>query len=168
MSQRVVDMVARKFKKRFEIEFGAIQTDNTPLTENAFTNYREVKTYIKQLSKRLETRGLTKLQTSYLVHNYGKQSDFIIETFDQLQDHSPMDAMTMAELEFCLQHEMVLTPIDFYMRRTGRVFFDIQSVFQTKERVLERFSNYFDWNSETRKKHRENLENCLAESTNFV
>ncbi len=166
MSQRVVDMVARKFKKRFDIEFGEICTEKTALTDQSFANYKEVKSYIKLITKQIEPLGLGKKQASYLVHNYGKQSDTILGYYNQ--NNPPSVALILAELEFCLQQEMVLTPIDFFMRRTGRVFFDINSVRETKEQILDYFSNYFDWSSTTRKTQEEALETCLVESTNFV
>lgn len=168
MSQRVVDMVARKFKKRFDIEFGEIQTDKTPLTEEAFTNYKKVKTYIKQLTKQMEARGLTKMQASYLVHNYGKQSDSILAYVDLHEDSSSTEALILAELEFCLRQEMVLTPLDFYLRRTGRVFFDIRSVHETKDAVIDKLTAYFAWSPERRKLQAEALESCLQGSTHFV
>ena len=168
MSQRVVDMVARKFKKRFDIEFGEIRTDKTPLTEKAFANYKEVKTYSKQLTKQVENLGLSKAQVSYLVHNYGKQTDVILANVDLQQGSSSTEALILAELEFCLQQEMVLTPLDFYLRRTGRVFFDIKSVHETKEAVLDTFTTYFTWSPERRKLQAEALEACLHGSTQFV
>ena len=168
MSQRVVDMVARKFKKRFDIEFGEILTDKTALTEKAFKNYKEVTSYIKELTSRIKGLGLTKMQASYLVHNYGNQSDTILEYFEQQTDKSPSDALILAELEFCLNHEMVVSPIDFYMRRTGRVFFDINSVYETKELIMNRMANYYDWDSETKKSYEDSLVACLSESTQFI
>lgn len=167
MSQRVVDMVARKLKKRFELEFDEISTEKMPLTQDPFKNYKEVKDYIKQLTAGVNARTLSKVQATYLVHNYGRQTDRILDYFEQFENESASLGLILAELEFCLKYEMVLTPIDFYMRRTGRVFFDIHSVQQTKVEVIKRFADYFNWNIETRKLHEQQLDACLVGVTAF-
>ena len=78
MAERVVDMVARKLKKRFEQEFEETTTDAIILIGSSFKDYNSVKKYIDAISKKVIDLGLTKDVATYLVHNYGKQTNEIL------------------------------------------------------------------------------------------
>ena len=136
MAQRVVDMVARKLKKRFEQEFDETTTDKVALTKNPFKHYKQVKSYISSITKKIESYGLSEVDAIYLVHNYGKQTDIILESFQHLTDKETPLRLAKAELKYCLNYEMVCTPLDFFMRRTGRLFFDKTSVESLKDGII--------------------------------
>jgi glycerol kinase len=54
-------------------------------------------------------------------------------------------ALLLAELWFCFHHEMIVTLSDFFLRRTGRLNFDIHSVLKWKEQVADEFGHYAGW-----------------------
>lgn len=169
MAERIVDIVAKKMKRRFENEFEPIQTEDIILAGGPFQNYKSVKLYTKQVSKRIKTDGLTKQDASYLVHNYGKQTDIILDKFDELTSVENVEQRLLkAEIWFTIQHEMTCTPTDFFMRRTGRLFFDKPSVDLLKGFAIKEFKNYFNWNDATTQKQEEELNNKIALATNFA
>ncbi len=168
MAERVVDMVSRKLKKRFEQEFDDVKTDKIPLSEQPFKNYDEVKTYTGKVTKRIEAFGLTQDDAKYLVHNYGKQTDKILEGLKDIKDDSAVKQLVMAELNFCLAYEMVCTPLDFFTRRTGRLFFNIKSIEDTKNIVLNKFATHFEWNEEMKSKELNMLNEAIEDSTSFL
>jgi glycerol-3-phosphate dehydrogenase len=53
------------------------------------------------------------------------------------------------------------------MRRTGRLFFDANSIGLHKKLVLTEFQNYFAWDDKTVKKHQKELEEQLKTATTF-
>ena len=87
--------------------------------------------------------------------------------FDALSDENQQEKMIKAEVWFTIENEMVCTPTDFFMRRTGKLFFDIQSVYQYKDLVLQEFKNHFNWDSKTTKKHLQELEEKIKLATTF-
>ncbi len=167
MAERIVNMVARKLKKRFEEEFDDVSTQKIPLTEHLFKNYKEVKAYVKAVTKRIAPLGLSQVDAGYLVHNYGKQTDTILKNLENTTTNDIEIALIEAELAFCLQHEMVCTPLDFFLRRTGRLFFDIQSIEKAKEAVLTAFTTHLKWDAKTKKNYLNELEEAIAGSTRF-
>jgi len=62
---------------------------------------------------------------------------------------------------------MTCTPTDFFMRRTGRLFFDKPSVDSYKSLVSEIFASAFNWDEKTTKKHLQELEDKLKMATTF-
>ncbi|WP_422089813.1 glycerol-3-phosphate dehydrogenase/oxidase [Tenacibaculum ovolyticum] len=157
MAERIVDLVAKKMIRRFDVEFDPIQTEDIILAGGPFQNYKSVDLYINQVYKNLKNLGFTKTDAAYLVHNYGKQTDIVLDKFDELKEKDIELRLLKAEIWFTIQHEMTCTPTDFFMRRTGRLFFDKPSVDTYKTEVLKEFINYFNWSKEIAIKHEEEL-----------
>lgn len=167
MAERIVDIVAKKMTRRFEKEFEPIQTEDLILSGGPFLNYKSVKIYTNQVYKRIKSFGLTEKDASYLVHNYGKQTDIILDKFDELTEENYEKQLLKAEVWFTIQHEMTCTPTDFFMRRTGRLFFDKPSVDNYKQFVLDEFIKHFEWNSKTSSNHLQELEDKMALAIGF-
>lgn len=167
MSERIVDLVAKKYKKRYDTSFDPIQTEDLILTGGPFLNSKAVKIYIKQIFKLIQPFGFTKKEAEYLVYNYGKQTDIVLDKFDEVIDEKPQTRLLKAEVWFTIQHEMTCNPTDFFMRRTGRLFFDKPSVDAYKELVLEEFATYFEWDEKTIKKEKDELASKLDLASNF-
>ncbi|EAQ42786.1 glycerol-3-phosphate dehydrogenase/oxidase [Polaribacter sp. MED152] len=167
MAERIVDLIDKKYKRRFEKSFDEIKTKNLILKGGDFKNYDEVKSYSDAIYNRIAEVDFNQKDAEYLVHNYGKQTDLILKKFDELSDEDQQAKMIKAEVWFSINHEMACTPTDFFMRRTGRLFFDPKSVTKYKEYVLELFTSHFSWDVDTAKKHKKELEHHVKMATTF-
>ncbi len=167
MAERIVDLVAKKYKRRFEKEFDEIKTKDLILTGGTFKSYDEVKSYTDAIYNRINEVDFTQKDAEYLVHNYGKQTDIILKKFDELSDENQQEKMLKAEIWFTIHYEMACSPTDFFMRRTGRLFFDAKSVSTYKNLVLKEFKNYFSWNDELSNKIKTQLEKQLKSVQTF-
>jgi glycerol-3-phosphate dehydrogenase len=120
MAERVVDMVVEEnFQDR---GLKACYTQQIPITENPFKDYQEVKRYNEEITSQLRSCQLDSF-APYLVANYGKQADEILRIASMIGNITD-ESLFQAELEFCLQHEMVVRPEDFLNRRTGMEYFN--------------------------------------------
>ena len=106
--------------------------------------------------KWVQKYGFNEYIAFYLVSNYGKQSDTILSFFDGFNDKDIHQRFVKAECEFCIQQEMVFNLRDFFIRRTGRLYFDIDSVRTFKEVIADHMKAKFKW-SEKRKEEELNL-----------
>jgi glycerol-3-phosphate dehydrogenase len=167
MAERVVNLVSKKFERRFEIKFKEIKTEEIILSGGEFANFSEVRSYIDAIHNRIAEVDFNEKDAEYLIYNYGKQTDVILQKFDDLMEEDQAKKMIKAEVWFCIENEMACTPTDFFMRRTGRLFFDPNSVALYKEFVLTEFKNYFSWNQETTEKHQKELEEKLIATVTF-
>lgn len=167
MAERIVDIAAKKMKRRFEVEFDSIQTEEIVLAGGPFQNYKSVKLYINQIYKRIKSFGFTEKDASYLVHNYGKQTEVILDKFDELNEENLQERLLKAEVWFTIKHEMTCTPTDFFMRRTGRLFFDKPSVDLYKNFVIQEFTERFKWDKNTALKHQQELDKKIDLAVNF-
>ena len=167
MAERIVDLVAKKYQHRFDKEFDEIKTKEITLSGGTFKNYQEVQSYTDAIYNRIAEVDFNQKDAEYLVHNYGKQTDIILQKFDDLMHDNMQEKMIKAEVWFTVNHEMTCSPTDFFMRRTGRLFFDTHSVFLFKKFVLNEFKNIFSWDDETASNYAEELEKYLKTATTF-
>ena len=167
MAERIIDLVAKKYNRRFEKEFDDIKTEEIVLSGGTFKNFSEVKSYTDAIYNRIAEVDFSQKDAEYLVYNYGKQTDIILKKFDELPDENQQEKMIKAELWFTINYEMVCTPTDFFMRRTGRLFFDAQSIFLYKTLIINEFKSSFNWSEEITEKHIKELEAKIKLAVNF-
>ncbi|MEM9859188.1 MAG: glycerol-3-phosphate dehydrogenase/oxidase [Bacteroidota bacterium] len=157
MAERIVDIVAKKHVDNYpDADISSCTTDKIPLTGGVFSGAKEVKVFKSSLVKRVQQYGFNEYIAFYLVSNYGKQSDTILSIFDGLNDKDIHQRFVKAECEFCIQQEMVFNLRDFFIRRTGRLYFDIDSVRTLKKVIADHMKAKFKW-SEKRKEEELNL-----------
>ncbi|WP_445748195.1 glycerol-3-phosphate dehydrogenase/oxidase [Polaribacter sp.] len=168
MAERIVDLVSKKYEKRFGQKFDEIKTEKIVLSGGTFKNYSEVKSYTDAIYNRINEVDFTQKDAEYLVHNYGKQTDIILKKFDEFTDENQEEKLIKAEVWFAIHYEMACNPTDFFMRRTGRLFFDKPSVDIYKMYVLQLFKEYFNWDEKTANFHQNELEHQLKMANEFL
>jgi glycerol-3-phosphate dehydrogenase len=139
MAERVVSLVIKKhFASR---QLKKCITDKVKLTPSSFRNFKTAKVYQTTLMKQLQGMGLEASLAPYLVHNYGRQADEIIKQFKTRSEKDRDTALVLAEFDFAIRNEMVMTPSDFFIRRTGMLYFNIDRLDKHKAIVCENFKN---------------------------
>jgi len=168
MAERVVNRIAKKMEEEHNAELRECDTENTPLCGNVdFKKFKHVKKYITEVFERIKPDGFTEHDAWFLVTNYGKQTETILETFASLKDKDMYVRMAKAELRFGIDYEMVQNPMDFFIRRTGRLYFDIDSVRNLMEPILEEFKSIFKVDEKQISEWRENLLAQIDTHSNF-
>lgn len=164
MAERVVDIVLKKMPN---IKFTPCKTKNTKLALDPFVNYNSVNKYIEELYKVMNPLGYRKHDAWYLTTTYGKDAKLILDRLQEDKNPNRDEGLIDAELWYNLMYESVATPVDFFARRTGRIYFDVESVKNHMERVAEEIQSTFSWNSETLSDIHEELEDMLEDATIF-
>ncbi len=161
MAERVVDMVIERNFKSGNLKPCA--TARTQLVGGTFKNAKEVERYRDVVTEALRPYNLEHHAIS-LVHTYGRQCDTIVVKLKALQDDNPEVRLGRAELWFTLKEELVQTPLDFFNRRTGMLYFDTQRMQILMEPILQDFKTYFNWPEERVVVERLNLEEAIAQA----
>ena len=168
MAERVVNQLGRKMNEASGRELPDCKTAAIPLCGSDFKKYKQVKQYIDEVFSRIEKQGFTPYDAWYLVTNYGKQTEYILENYEQIEGKDPETRMALAELDFGITYECVLTPLDFFIRRTGRLYFDIHSVTRLMEPVLDHFQEHFAADEKQLSEWREALLKAIEEHSRFT
>jgi len=162
MAERIVDLV----DKRLESSYGACQTHNIDLVPDSLKNSKAVEEYIREIKKLTSFNSLSDYHSWYLVTTYGKQAAAILERMKSYPDGGEI-ALTRAELWYGLQYEMVNSLEDFYVRRTGRLYFDIESIAETRKLVTKDMAAYLAWDKDRLDQENQKLDNLIHDATHF-
>ncbi len=168
MAERVVNRISRELEEEEGRKLKECTTDTIPLCGNGFKNYKEVKKYMDKIHDRFKPEGFSKYDAWYLVTNYGKQTEDILERFGKRKEKKKAERMILSELEFTVAHEMVQSPLDFFVRRTGRLYFDIHSVREHMDAVIAELSKIFKADNKTSSTWKEELETELVTHSRFA
>ena len=167
MAERVVNRIVKKMEEN-GTELKECYTEEIPLCGNVdFKKFKHVTKYIDALYERMKPDGFTHHDAWFLVTNYGKQSETILETYKQMTDDDKYVRLAKAELHFGIDYEMVQNPMDFFIRRTGRLYFDIDSVRALMEPILSEFKTIYNVDDAQLLAWKEKLEAELEDHSNF-
>jgi glycerol-3-phosphate dehydrogenase len=164
MAERIVNLVIKKHPNKEE--FKTCYTNKIPLAGGHFKTSKDVADYKVEIEKKVVQKQLAEYYAIYLVSNYGKQTDEILAKMNDFEGNSE-EKLIRAELWFTLQQEMVHTPLDFFNRRTGRVYFNLPSILRLSTVVLQDIQAYFNWSDEKAKLEEELLQMELQEVSEF-
>jgi glycerol-3-phosphate dehydrogenase len=165
MAERVVTLVIKRhFSER---SLYSCRTSQIKLASNTFTSFKQVRKYTQSITDKLSTLGLGELTALYLVENYGQQAELIINYAGKPAPDEAETSLLKAELWYCLHHEMVCTLQDFFVRRTGLMYFDIQKMLKWKEVIADECCNHFLWSESRKMKELTDLETLQRELRNF-
>lgn len=162
MAERVVDLVVKKYFDEKPLK--KCNTDKVQLSGAEFVNAKEVKEYTKRIESQLKPYGLD-FRAGYLVSNYGRQTNLIIDNLEKQKSTIADLSLAKAELWYTVNHEMVISPQDFFVRRTGMLFFDINRLKEILDPILEEFRTTFDWNESKAKSERDAIDKVIALAT---
>jgi glycerol-3-phosphate dehydrogenase len=157
MAERVVNLV---IKNHFDDRKLKACFTNRIRLAGSFSNYEEVKQYLKSLQSKFALRV-----ARYLVENYGKQADEIIASTSNTED--PELSLIKAELQFGIDREMVSSLTDFFIRRTGLVYFDIHRVRKWITTAATVMQQRLKWSDERKQNEIEKLEEQIRLVTQF-
>jgi glycerol-3-phosphate dehydrogenase len=168
MAERVVDRIADKMDEEYDTELKECYTEKIFLCGNDdFKKFKHVKKYIAEIYNEIKKDGFTEHDAWFLVTNYGKQTDKILDDYAKIVEKDKYVRLAKAELAFGIDYEMVQTPMDFFIRRTGRLYFDIDSVRTLMEPLLKEFQNRFGVSDDIVEEWRTTLNAELKEHSDF-
>ena len=163
MAQRIVDLVYKQQGKSVP----ACKTKNITLTPNPLKNALAVEQYIGDIQNRVEAIGLEAYYGWYLVTTYGQQTELLLDKMKSFKNSTPEIALARAEAWFGVQYEMVHSLEDFFVRRTGRLYFNINSIPVVRDAVTLDLIDYLSWEEAYVQKEQKRLDELLFDATNY-
>lgn len=115
----------------------------------------------KNLSKGLEI-GLNEAEARKLIQWYGSNFETVFSLKDQVRSED-LPLHVELSLNYALEYEAVMTPIDFLLRRTDILLFETEKVDEWKHSVVDYMANYLNWNDETKDRWMTKLEDTISQ-----
>lgn len=110
--------------------------------------------------------GLDSLTAEALVHRYGSNVDEVYSYLKASQG-SALEPVDYLMLHYGLEHEMVIKPIDYLLRRSSQLLFDSENAKAVKELIVDEMAEYYDWDEAVRAEYLDEVEQQLTASTTF-
>ncbi|KGR91229.1 glycerol-3-phosphate dehydrogenase [Ureibacillus massiliensis 4400831 = CIP 108448 = CCUG 49529] len=135
MAEEIVDRIVKKHRFKHATK---CMTKALALSGAKGLNSRNFNDYIKNKAKVGESLGFSYEEALALTSKYGTNVDDVFthtRTYNKIKDKLPLSLY--AELHYSIEKEMVYTPSDFFIRRTGLLYFDISAVQKYKETVID-------------------------------
>jgi len=163
MAERVVNLVARKHGGGL----AASKTSRIRLGRAPFANVQEVRRFVETLTLAAAPLALAGHQVPYLVESYGADAQPILQQALASTSATGDEALILAELEYCIGNEMVCTLADFFVRRTGLIYFDITRVQRRLQVVAKRCEGLLGWSATRTRSELGAVEEWIRHAGNF-
>jgi glycerol-3-phosphate dehydrogenase len=146
MAQRVVDLIATQIKTNTAVTLAECTTQDIALAGTVVTD--KFDTVVQTKTQQGVALGLTAAEAHQLIYRYGTNVDALFTIVRDLNTHptTPLPIALQAQLMYCIANEMCSTPTDFFIRRTGAIYFDIASVAKYATPVINYMQTVFNWN----------------------
>ena len=164
MAETIVDKVVKlkKFKHATECI-----TKELSLSGAKGLNSLNFEDYVANKSRVGTELGISLHDTQRLVRKYGTNVDEVFQYVKAVHNRELDIPLSLhAELLYAIYYEMVMTPCDFLIRRTGYLYFNIAFVEQYKESILEVMSNILGYSESETVFYRAQLEQFIDEAKN--
>ncbi len=168
MAERIIDLLGKRMKEDNGKKIPDCKTDKIMLAGSGFKDGQDVTNYESYIRGRVTEMGLDPYYAEYLVGNYGKQVEEIFQIYKSRKEPDPEIRLALSELEFTVQEEAVHSIMDFFERRTGRLYFNINTIPKLIEPIFDYLSKNFGWSDDRRRHEQAWLEKSLKVASQFV
>ncbi|WP_330948853.1 glycerol-3-phosphate dehydrogenase/oxidase [Virgibacillus sp. MG-45] len=168
MAEQAVDKVVAMLKQEEGILYSESTTKHLPIAGGEVGGSKGFSTYVRKKSKEGIALGLDERTTLRLIERYGANVERVFQLYQDLQEEAKkeqMDTVVLAELEYGLQYELVYKPVDFFIRRTGALFFEINWVKEHQEAVMNYMKKALNWEEEEAASYQSELDREIYEAT---
>lgn len=167
MAEKVVDLVVDDFKVEEGILYSNSETVNLPISGGEVGGSKGFVQLQKDMIRKGTSLGIKESEIIKLLHRYGANIDYIFNLFQDNQKQSiekNIDPLVLSELKYSLEYECVYKPVDFFTRRTGTLFFDVDWVKKHKKSVISYMGEVFGWTPTVQETYTKELEHSILKT----
>ncbi|GGD67236.1 glycerol-3-phosphate dehydrogenase/oxidase [Paenibacillus nasutitermitis] len=165
MAEAVVNRAAEELTRQQGKAFSPSQTMHTALSGGDVGGSRGFDEFVAAHTSRGIKLGLSPEAAEKLARFYGSNVGKVHQLIvDRKQEHieSGLPLELFAALEYAMSDEMAVTPMDFWIRRSGSLFFHISQVRLWKEAVQNWMGKRLNWTDIEAKAYGAELDRLLA------
>lgn len=160
MAQKVVDVLVKDLEQLSAKRYQRCVTKHLPLSGGDLNGARFFEQYVETWINRGIAYGYSEEESEQLVRMYGTNVEVVLPYMAQTTERLPK--ALYASLLYSIEHEMTVTPTDFFVRRTGMIYFDLPAVERYKDEVLQVMTEQLNYRDEEQVAHRLTLEAAIV------
>ncbi|PAV27761.1 glycerol-3-phosphate dehydrogenase [Virgibacillus profundi] len=171
MAQEAIDTVVKQFKEEEGILYSGSDTKHLPIAGGEVGGSKGFEQFKDRKVLEAKTLGIDEETALRIIQRYGANVGTIFEIYQNKQDDAEkesIDPVVFAELVYALEYELTYKPADFFVRRTGALFFEINWVRDHKEHVINYMSKALQWTDDQKVNYTEELDQLLHDAVTPV
>lgn len=163
MAEGVLNTITAQLKSEHRVKSGPCITKDLKISGGDIGGSDNLQQFIQLQGRKATAYGLTQQEGEYFAQHYGSNAPKVFKYAQVSQQLLPK--AVYAQLMYGIEHEMVVHPVDFFVRRTGNMFFNIASVQAHKEAVLTVMALTFGWTDMQKAQYAFELEKEITRAT---
>lgn len=167
MAEEIVDEVAEYLKKHHKMNVKKVSTKNEPVSGGDVGGSVGYQNYVDNISRKAPSYGLTLDEGHMLAMKYGSNVEAVYQyagiTNDNHEKYS-LPKPLYAEVIYGILHEMVIKPADFFVRRSGKLYFEIEDVVKYRSGVEQLLQDTLSYDDETRNQFSRELDEAIEDT----
>lgn len=151
MAERTVDVVVKQLSSEQAKEYKPCYTDKITLSGGDFNDEDKIPVFADKLYNEHKSTGLLREDFRQLVDKYGSNTPDVIGRIEKTDASLPINIRSViAEVDYCVEQELVETLGDFFTRRTGRLYFERPTIADLLQPVADHMATVLEWTPETK------------------
>lgn len=171
MAESIVDLVAKQLHTETGRNFPSTQTMHLPISGGDVGGSEGFKLFMNQKVRDGIELGLTEDEARLLIKRYGSNVDTVFHIYKDEKEQAKaenLNPIVYAMLRYAIDYELAYKPIDFFIRRTGALFFDINWVRNHKDSVIAYMAKVFNWTNDQTKTYTDELDVLMHDATHPI
>ncbi|WP_307995118.1 FAD-dependent oxidoreductase [uncultured Weissella sp.] len=149
MASDTMKFVAKALSDEFSQAVTLIDSTNYPVSGGHF-NPNQVDAEINRYAEQLESLGILESEALELANLYGSNTPELAKYIATGVSAPHLSITETSTLHYAIEHEFVLRPIDFFLRRTNYLLFKSEDLQRLEEPVIEEMAKCLTWSAETK------------------
>lgn len=155
MAETVVDKIVAQLSHEEIRHFNNCVTKNLPISGGDIGGSSDMNRFMAQAIEKGQSVGFSEQHSRHLATLYGTNVDKVFAI--PFEAHTAIPRILYVKLRYAIDYEMVVKPTDFFVRRTGDMFFNIENVKAGKKDVLDEMAFIFGWSESVRQQYEKEL-----------
>ncbi|MFD2629133.1 glycerol-3-phosphate dehydrogenase/oxidase [Oceanobacillus kapialis] len=167
MAEHAVNKVTDQLKEEEGILYSKSETEHLPVSGGEVGGSKGFKDFKNRKVSQATAQGLDEQTALMLVQRYGANFDKVMELYEtniEKAKTEDIDPVVIAELLYAMKYELAYKPVDFFVRRTGALFFEIGWVRDHKDNVIRYMAKELNWTDDQTNAYVEELDQLLHDA----
>lgn len=157
--REIIDMLAENYGRHYRL----VNSKTYPVSGGEL-NPANVESELETFAQLGVKRGLDIADARYIANVFGSNAPRVFNLANELEAAEGLTIRDTLVLHYTMREEAVLTPVDYFLRRTNHLLFMRETMDQLIQPIANEMAKYLGWSEEDKAEHLAELDRVLAES----
>ena len=163
MAAGAIDLIRQLLNEHYGLTFKEVDSKTYSVSGGDFDPTKLTET-VAEYAKMGIDAGLSEEEATYIADFYGTNASKIFQLAKEMSAYPGMSLAESARLRYGIEEEMVLTPVDYLLRRTNHLLFERDSLDALRQPILEAMAEYLEWDATEKAEMTAQLNAAIDES----